>query len=322
MRGRVIRAWLALALAALAVAVPAGCGDTKEADNLPAVARLIERDPGNAGRPPLAIGSKSFSEQLVLAEIYAQALDAAGYRVSVAPPVADERAALSHLERGRIDAYPEYIGTALTSLYGESVEDVPRDVERAYVEARAAFAEDGLTALPPTPFSNSNGFAMRQEDADTLAVNALSGLEDRAEDLVLSGPPECARRADCKVGLERVYGLRFREFRPVEVALRHQPLVEGEADVGLVFTTDGQIRTENLALLQDDRRMQAPENVTLVVRDRAVRAAGPDLRRIVAAVQRGLTTPVMQELNSRVDLDGETPAAVAYGYLREAGYVE
>jgi glycine betaine/choline ABC-type transport system substrate-binding protein len=315
---------MAVAMVALAAStgLPAACGDTKEADNRPAVARLIEHDPENGRRPPLAIGSKGFTEQLVLAEIYAQAFDAAGYRVTVAPPVADGREAVAELERGRIDAYPEYIGTALTSLYDEAVEDVPRAVDQAYGEARAAFAEDGLTALPPTPFSNSNGFAMRQEDTETLAITTLSGLRDRAPDLVLSGPPECARRADCKLGLERVYGIRFKEFMPVDVALRHQPLVDGDADVGLVFTTDGHIRTENLALLEDDRHMQPPENVTLVVRDEALRAAGPDLRRIVAAVQRGLTTLVMQELNSRVDLDGETPAAVAYTYLREAGYVE
>ena len=92
--------------------------------------------------------------------------------------------------------------------------------------------------------------------------------------------------------------------------------------MGVVFTTDGEIRTENLTLLADDRRMLPPDNVTLVVREEALRAAGPGLRRVVAAVQRGLTFPVMQELNSRVDLDGETPAAVAYGYLREVGYVE
>jgi glycine betaine/choline ABC-type transport system substrate-binding protein len=322
MMGPSTRLRLALALVTVAAAGLAGCGDTKEADNLPAATRLIERDPGNAKRPQLAIGAKGFTEQLVLADIYAQGLEAAGYRVSLAPPVQDELEAQAKLEQGRIDAYPEYIGTALTSLYGESVADVPRNVEQAYEQARAAFEEDGMAALPPTPFSNSNGFAMRQEDADALGVTTLSGLGDRAQELILSGPPECARRVDCKLGLERVYDLRFRAFEEVELPARHRPLVDGDADVGLVFTTDPQILTENLALLRDDRRMQPPGNVTLVVREEALRAAGPALPRIVAAVQRGLTTPVMQELNSRVDLDGETPAAVAYGYLREAGYLE
>jgi glycine betaine/choline ABC-type transport system substrate-binding protein len=246
MRRRVTRPGIALTLATVAVGLLSGCGDTKEADNVPAAERLIERDPRNRERPVLVIGAKGFTEQLVLADVYTQALEAAGYRVALAPPVSDELEAQAKLERGRIDAYPEYIGTALTSLYGESVADVPRSVEQAYERERAAFEADGLAALPPTPFSNSNGFAMRQEDADALGVTTLSGLDGRAQDLILSGPPECARRADCKLGLERVYGLRFRAFEEVELPARHRPLLDGDADVGLVFTTDPQILTENL----------------------------------------------------------------------------
>jgi glycine betaine/choline ABC-type transport system substrate-binding protein len=287
-----------------------------------AAMRLIERDPANAERPPLVIGSKAFTEQFILAEIYVQALEAAGFRVTRRTVAGDERAAYRELKQNDIHAYPEYIGTALTSLYREVPEAVPRDAGQAYEKARGHFAEDGLTALPPTPFSNSNGFAMRQEDAIGLGVTTLSGLIDKAPQLVLSGPPECARRADCKLGLERVYNIRFGTFRPVTIAARHQPLADGTADVAVVFTTDGQIRTENLTLLEDDKAMLPPNNVTLVVRAEALRTAGPGLPRIVADVQQGLTTPVMQELNSRVDLDGETPELVATGYLRDVGYIE
>jgi glycine betaine/choline ABC-type transport system substrate-binding protein len=94
---------------------------------------------------------------------------------------------------------------------------------------------------------------MRQEDAARLGVTALSGLRDEAPKLVLSGPPECQGRADCKLGLERVYDLHFGSFRPVDIAARHQPLAGADADVAVVFTTDGQISTENLTLLEDDK---------------------------------------------------------------------
>jgi glycine betaine/choline ABC-type transport system substrate-binding protein len=315
-----LRVVLALALAAGAL-LPA-CGDQKEADNRPARARLIERDPANAERPMLVLGSKGFTEQLILVEIYSQALEAAGYRVRRGREVPSARAALAALTSGEIDGYPEYTGTALNSLFGEDLEDLPKDPARAYTQARTGFAREGLVALPPTPFENSNGFAMLREAARNLGVTTLSGLEGEASDLVLSGPPECARRADCLLGLERTYGLRFEDFLPVDISARHRPVIDEKADVGVVFTTDGEIRTENLTLLTDDQRMLPPYNVTLVVREEALRAAGRGLRRVVTAVQRGLTLPVMQELNSRVDLDGETPAAVAYGYLREVGYVE
>jgi glycine betaine/choline ABC-type transport system substrate-binding protein len=114
--------------------------------------RLIERDPANGERPALIIGSKEFTEQFILAEIYAQALKAAGFRV-----------------------------TRRTVAGSEVPEKAPRDAGQAYEKVRSHLAKDGLAALPPTPFSNSNGFAMRQEDANSLGVTTLSGLRDKAE---------------------------------------------------------------------------------------------------------------------------------------------
>ncbi len=98
-------------------------------------------------------------------------------------------------------------------------------------------------------------------------------------------------------------------------------LTGGQSDVGLVFTTDGQIKADNLVLLEDDKQLFPPYNVSLVARDAALREAGGDFERVVALVQEGLTTEVMQELNSRVDLDKEKPADVARQYLTEAGYL-
>lgn len=312
-----------LAAAVLWAVLPACTGDGGGSDSAGSgPARRIQRDPANAERPAIVIGAKEFTEQFILAEIYVQALKAAGYRVTHRTIAGDERAASRELRQNGIHAYPEYTGTALTSLYGEAPEKVPRDARQAYEQARRRFAGDGLTALPPTPFTNSNGFAMRQEDATSLGVTTLSSLSGKAQKLVLSGPPECARRADCRLGLERVYNIRFGTFRPVAIAARHQPLADGDADVAVVFTTDGQIRTENLTLLEDDKAMLPPNNVTLVVRTEALRNAGPGLAQIVSDVQQGLTTPVMQELNSRVDLDGETPELAATSYLRDAGYIE
>ena len=118
-----------------------------------------------------------------------------------------------------------------------------------------------------------------------------------------------------------MYGLHFKRFIPVDLAKRHQVLTQGQADVSLVFTTDGQIKADKLVLLADDKKLFPPYNATLVVRDATLRRAGPDFAKVVAQVQKGLTTPVMQELNSRVDLDKETPGRVASQYLREAGFI-
>ncbi len=319
---------LSLALAAMAALACAGCGSGGDAvpasrsiEQAPRPAALIKRDAANARRPPITIASKNFTEEFILGEIYAQALEAAGYRVRKRLDVGAEEAAYKALRDGSIGAYPEYIGTALTSFCGVRPSAVPKDVRRSYADARACVGRDGVAALAPTPFTNSNGFAMTEQRASELGIRKLSDLKGKAQDLVLSGTHECRRRTDCKLGLERAYGLRFKSFDEVDVSLRHEVLTRGLADVSVVFTTDGQIRADRLRLLEDDRHFLPPYNVTLLLRRDVLRGAGPDLPRVVAQVQKGLTTSVMQELNSRVDLDMDTPEQAAKAYLQQFGLI-
>jgi osmoprotectant transport system substrate-binding protein len=315
---------LALLVAALAVA---GCGDDDDDDGgggsdtgAQQEAGGIQRNEANSS-VKLTIGSKNFTEQKVLGEIYAQALAAAGYDVSTELNLGDEKTALKALQQGEISAYPEYTGTALLSFFGVKADDLPNDEQKAYEQAKAGFAKDGLTALPPTPFVSSNEVAVTQKTADDLGLQKISDLEGKSEDLTLYGTPECRQRLDCLLGLQEVYGLRFKKFVPVDIALRHEVLSKGQADVSIVFTTDPQIKREGFVLLEDDKGMFPPYNSTLVVRDDAVEEAGPDLEEVVAQVNEGLTDEVMQELNARVDLDKETPKDVAGQYLEESGLV-
>jgi glycine betaine/choline ABC-type transport system substrate-binding protein/ABC-type proline/glycine betaine transport system permease subunit len=284
--------------------------------------KAIQRNDANASKPAITVGSKNFTEQFILGEVYAQALEAAGYKVEKQLDLGSEQIALKALKGGRVDAYPEYTGTALTSFCDVKPTDVPKSEDQAYADAKTCLAEEGITALPPTPFTDSNGFAVTQETADELGgITKLSELEGKAQDLVISGGPECRQRQDCLLGLEDVYGLEFRRFLSIDLANRHKVLKDGDADVGLVFTTDGQIKADGLVLLEDDKTLFPPYNASLLVRDEAVESAGPDMPKVLGAVQEGLTTEVMQELNSRVDLDKETPEEVARQYLTETGYL-
>ena len=140
--------------------------------------------------------------------------------------------------------------------------------------------------------------------------------------LTLYGTPECRQRMDCLLGLQQVYGLKFKKFVPVAIDLRHEVLKKGQADVSIVFTTDPQNKRDKVVLLKDDKGMFPPFNSMFVVRDQTVKQAGPDLAKTVAQVEKGLTAPVMQELNARVDLDKKTPAEVAGEYLKEEGLVK
>jgi osmoprotectant transport system substrate-binding protein len=316
---------LALLVAALAVA---GCGDDDDdeggsgggADTAEQPSSQIQTNDKNSSTK-LTIGSKNFTEQKVLGEIYAQALAAAGYDVSTELNLGDEKTALKALEGNEISAYPEYTGTALLSFFGYTADKLPSDETEAFNLAKDGFAKKDLTALPPTPFVSSNEVGVTKETADKLGLKKISDLEGKSQDLTLYGTPECRQRLDCKLGLEKVYGLKFKKFVPVDIALRHEVLKKGQADVSIVFTTDPQNKREGFVLLEDDKGMFPPYNSTLVVRNDVIDKAGPDLEKTVDIVNKGLTDEVMQELNARVDLDKETPKDVAGQYLEESGLV-
>ena len=314
---------LALLVAALAVA---GCGDDDDDDSGNGAAPAeqpssqIESNDKNASTK-VTIGSKNFTEQKVLGEIYAQALAAAGYDVSKELNLGDEKTALKALEGGDVSAYPEYTGTALLSFFGVTADELPNDEATAFDEAKAGFEEKNLTALPPTPFVSSNEVGVTKETADKLGLSKISDLEGKSQDLTLYGSPECRQRLDCKLGLEQVYGLKFKKFVPVDIALRHEVLKKGQADVSIVFTTDPQNKREGFILLEDDKGMFPPYNSTLVVRNDVIEKAGPDLAKTVELVNKDLTDEVMQELNARVDIDKSTPEDVAGEYLKETGLI-
>ena len=322
--------WLMLLMLVLGALALAACGDDDDDEGggggeattqEEGTGATIQRNEKNASTT-FIVGSKNFTEQKLLGEIYAQALEAAGYTVEKQLNLGDEKTALKAIETDTINAYPEYTGTALLSHFGFQADELPKDPLKAFEEAKKGYAKKGLTAFPPTPYTNSNEVAVTQETADKYGLKKISDLSKVADKLTLYGTPECRQRLDCLLGLERVYGLKFKKFVPVDPALRHEVLTNGQADVSIVFTTDPQIAREKFVLLEDDKGMFPPYNTTFVVRDEVVKEAGPDLPRVVEQVDEGLTDEAMQELGARVDLDKKTPEEVAGEYLSETGLVQ
>jgi glycine betaine/choline ABC-type transport system substrate-binding protein len=321
------RALLTL-LAALAVAVAvAACGDDDDEGNGGgagggAATQQIQSNPQN-GDVTLTIGSKNFTEQIVLGEIYAQALEAAGYKVEKKLNLGSELIAKKALEEGEITGYPEYVSTALTSFYGVAPGQVPGDPEQGADQAKAEFEKDGLTSFAPTPFASANAVGTLRETAERLGLEKVSDLMGESQDLTLYGSPECRQRVDCLVGLQGPYGLEFKEFKPVDIELRYTVLDRGQADLSILFTTDAQLAAEadKYVILEDDKGVFPAGNVVFVTDQATAQEAGPDYQETIELVQSGLTEEVMQELDARVDIDRETPEKVAGDYLREAGYI-
>jgi osmoprotectant transport system substrate-binding protein len=321
--------WVALLMLLLASLALGACGDDSDdssGDNSSSTADqassgAIQKNDQNSSTK-LVIGSKNFTEQKVLGEIYAQAFEAAGYDVSTELNLGDEKTALKALEGGDISAYPEYTGTALLSFFGYTADRIPKNALVAYAKAKDGFAKKNLTALPLTPFTSSNEVAVTKETADKYKLKNISDLKPVAGKLTLYGSPECRQRLDCLLGLQKVYGLKFKKFVPVDIALRHEVLKKGQADVSIVFTTDPQIKREGEVLLEDDKGMFPPYNSTLVIRDDVLKKGGPDIEKVVVQVNKGLNDAAMQELNARVDLDKKTPKEVASEYLSETGLTQ
>ncbi len=321
---------LTAALAALSLGLAACGGDddtssesaaTPAATATEAPSSQITNNPDNAAIA-LKIGSKNFTEQKVLGEIYAQGLKAAGYDTSTDLNLGDQDTALAALKGGQIDAYPEYTGTALTAFFKKDAADLPKDPQAAYEQTKELFAADGITAFPPTPFTSSNEVAVTQETAEKYGLKNISDLSKVADQLTLYGSPECRKRMDCLLGLEQIYGLKFKKFVPVDVAQRHEVLSSGRADVSIVFTTDPQITRNKEVLLEDDKGMFPPYNPTLLMKTETADKAGADLATTIDLIQKPLTDDAMQELDARVDLDKKQPAEVAKEYLQETGLVK
>jgi glycine betaine/choline ABC-type transport system substrate-binding protein len=321
---RVRAAWALIAALVLALGV-AACGGGDDNNDTGTSggnsANLIKSNPDNNGIQ-LTVGSKNFTEEYILGNIYAQALKAAGYDVNTNLNLGSEVIAYKALQDGEISGYPEYTSTLLQSIFGAKT--VPADAQQAYDQAKAQLEPKGETAFTPTPFADANALGMLKSKADELGVTKISDLQGKSQDLNLYGSPECRQRADCLVGLQDVYGLQFKSFNPVDIGLRYTVLDKGQADASIVFTSDAQLSSnpDKYVLLEDDKGIFPSGNVIWVTDQSTVQKAGPDYQATIEKVQKGLTLPVIQELNARVDVDKQDPADVATQYLKEEGYIQ
>jgi glycine betaine/choline ABC-type transport system substrate-binding protein len=267
----------------------------------------------------LSVGSKNFTEQYILGEIYTQALRAAGYNVKKDLDLGPELIAYKALREGEVDAYPEYTGTSLMAFFKVKVADVPKDPAEAYAQSKAAYEKVGITSLPTTPFENTYRLGITKATAAKLGnPTKISDLAAKANTLTVNGFPACRQRIDCLLGVQRTYGFKFKKFLPGEQ--KYQILDNGDADVAFVFTTDGPLSSGKYVVLEDDKNVFPPYNISFTIRDEAAKKLGPEGQKVITDVQKYMTAEIMQELNARVDLDKQKREDVAADYLKQFGF--
>ncbi|MEA2452640.1 MAG: osmoprotectant transport system substrate-binding protein [Actinomycetota bacterium] len=268
-------------------------------------------------REDVTVGvSGAFAENQIVAEMYAQVLENAGYKVDRQLDLGSREISEPALDNGEIDIKPEYLGSLLLFLDPEAA--ASGDPQNNADLLEPLLAENSLSLLEPSGANDTNSFVVTQETADEFGLASMSDLADVAGDLTLGGPPECPDRPFCIPGLEKTYGATFGDFKALDVGgpLTVAALDEGKIDVGLLFSTSSVIGAKGWVVLEDDQSLQTAENITPVVRDDLL---NDEITELLNAVSAELTSEIMIELNGRVELDKEDPADVATDFLTEAG---
>jgi osmoprotectant transport system substrate-binding protein len=262
----------------------------------------------------ITIASFNFPESETLADVYAIGLTRAGYQVDLQLNLGARELVDPALERGLIEFVPEYAGTALAFVSGET--ERATDPATTHDQLRAAFSSRGVDVLSAAPGQDQNGVAVTGATAARYDLHTLSDLAPVSPQLVLGGPPECPERPFCLPGLERTYGLRFSDFTPLDSGgpITRASLTGGQIDAGILFTSDGAIDGSNLVLLKDDRGLQPAENITPIVRTEVVDRFGPRFVAVVDSVSALLTTHALRSMNGQV-ATSQTPREAAAGFL-------
>ncbi|MFN8474966.1 MAG: glycine betaine ABC transporter substrate-binding protein [Anaerolineae bacterium] len=273
----------------------------------------------NGNGATVRIGSKDFTEQFILGEIYAQLLEANGYKVDRKLNLGATQVAEAALERGDIDLYPEYTGTGLTVVLGK---DPISDPKQTYDAVVAGYKPKNLTWLDPAPMNNTQALAMKKDKAAQLGIKTLSDLSQKAPQLRAALIPEFLERPDGLPGLKKVYGgFDFASIQNVAIGVKYQALLNDQADVTLAFGTDGQIAGYDLMTPVDDKHLWPPYQVAPVVRNDTLQKS-PGLATLLNSVAPKLTDQTMQALNWEVDGKKREPADVAKEFLVQQGFVK
>jgi osmoprotectant transport system substrate-binding protein len=278
-----------------------GADDTEDAD---------AAEPGS-----IVVGSANFPESVMLANMYALALEEIGMEVTTRTNIGAREVYFPALQQGDIDLLPEYTGSLLAFVAEDDVEET--ETEALVAQLREQL-EPEVQILEPSEAENRNGWAVRQDTAEEFGLETMSDLAEVGDQLVAGGAPETRERPDGLPGLEEVYGFQFEEFLDLDPGgpLTAQALEGGDIDVARVFTSQGVIAANDWVVLEDDQGLFPAENLIPVIREDALT---DEIRETLNAVSAALTLEELTELNRRVEVENEDPDLVAEDWLVEQG---
>lgn len=266
----------------------------------------------------LTVAGFNFPESSILAEIYGQALAHDGYTISYKLLLGTREVVAPALESGQIDLYPGYAATDL-EFYNKSAGEANGDPVATTAKLNSHLQPLGLTALTPSPAVDQNAFAVTTSTQQKYNLTKLSDLTAIGAQLTLGAGPECPTRPFCLPGLKTTYGINFKAFKPLDTdgPLTRAAFKNGSIDVGLVFSSDGDLNSLGLVVLQDDKHLENADNVVPVMRQAA---ASAEVTNVLNAIDAKLTTADLVTMNSQVSIQHQDADAVAAAWLQQHNY--
>jgi osmoprotectant transport system substrate-binding protein len=315
---------LALAVATTALLATAGCGGSD--NSLEGSDGGTASDSGSSDKGPVTISGQDFTEMQIMASMYGQVLEKAGYDVTT-KLVQTRDIYVKGLGDGSIDVVPEYLAGITdflnTAANGDKAETVSTNDPNATLAALEPLAKDaGISMLDFSEATDQNAFFVTQDFADQNNVTTLSDMASVMKTIKLGAPPDCEGRSDCEAGLTDVYGFNITEIVPLDFgsAQVKDAVTNGEVDLGETGTTDGSLADLGLVILEDDKGIQPAQNLIPAVNSDFL-AANPDVADVLNELSSTLTTQDLADMNFKVDAERQKAEDVAAEYLQSKGLV-
>jgi len=295
--------WLIAALAVVATMV-AACGGTTGG--------------GTTNKGTIIVGGFKFPESSILAQIYGEALAHDGYTVTYKLNLGTREVVAPALKNGDIDLYPGYAATDL-EYWNNKAGEATGDAAATTAKLNSHLQSQGLVALNPSPAVDQNAFAVTKETQQKYNLSKLSDLAPIGNQLVLGAGPECPTRPYCLPGLQTTYGIHFKDFKALDTdgPATRAAFKNGTIQVGLVFSSDGDLNSLGLVVLQDDKHLEAADNVVPILRQKV---ATDEVKNLLNKIDAALTTADLVDMNSQESIQHKDPDAIAKAYLEKHNY--
>lgn len=295
--------WKALAAVLVAAIAAVACGSSPST---------------STSKGSITIAGFKFSEGSVLAELYGQALQHAGYNVTFKLNLGSREVVAPAIKSGQIDLYIGYSATDL-EYYNGGVGEASGDVNATTAKLNVRLQPLNLEALTPSAAVDQNAFAMTKANSQKYNASKLSDLAPIGNQLVLGAGPECPTRPFCQPGLERTYGIHFKDFKALDTdgPLTRAALKNGSIQVGLVFSSDADLNALGLVVLQDDKQLENADNVVPIIR---TSVATDEIKAILNKISASLTTDELVTLNGQVELLHQDADAATKAFLQQHNY--